>query len=367
MSVFTTQAQQSDDANYQAKLQLLQSTIAELKVELEKVKGSRNQLQTNLQSSEVDISQLVKKIERLKGDLASQKKHLAQLNNQRNELQQSQKQQQHIIIQHINAAHRLGQQSQLKLLLNQQHPAELARTLKYYQYFLDARSEKIDSYIQTISEINTLEPQITQQTKQIQSDKQDLEKQHLTLKQRQNDRRLALKEIQQSISSKDKELKKLVDDKKQLAMLIKQLSEAIANINLSGNDQPFAQRRGKMTLPSKGKVSHRFGSPRIAGRLNWEGVIITAPEGTPVKAVHHGRVVFADYMRGHGLLLIIDHGDSFMSLYANNQILMRDVGDWISSNEEIGRVGTTGGQTLAGLYFEIRHNGKPVDPNIWCK
>ena len=141
--------------------------------------------------------------------------------------------------------------------------------------------------------------------------------------------------------------------------------EAIINLNLSGDGQPFANRRGKMTLPVKGKLKHTYGSQRIAGKLTWDGIVITAQEGTPVTAVHHGRVIFSDYMRSHGLLLIIDHGDGYMSLYANNQTLSKDLGDWVGSGDVIARLGSTGGQSYPGLYFEIRHQGQPVNPRHW--
>lgn len=365
LSIGHAQAQPTDDEAYQTKLKMLQSAIAELRSELENVKDSKDQLQVNLQNSEVDISELIKKIERLKGDLASQKKHLAQLKTQRNELQKSRKQQQNIIIQHINAAHRLGQQSQIKLLLNQQNPAEIARTLKYYQYFLDARSDKVDDYIDTITEIDRIEPEIIQRTSRLEANKRNLEQQHLALNQRQVERHNVLKKLKQRITSTDKQLKKLNQDKQQLETLIKQLAEAITNLNLSGDGQPFAKRRGKMTPPTKGKLKHTYGSQRIAGKLTWDGIVITAQEGAPVTAVHHGRVIFSDYMRSHGLLLIIDHGDDYMSLYANNQTLSKDVGDWVGSGDAIARVGSTGGQSHSGLYFEIRHQGRPVNPSRW--
>lgn len=365
LSIGHAQAQPTDDEAYQTKLKMLQSAIAELRSELENVKDSKDQLQVNLQNSEVDISELIKKIERLKGDLASQKKHLAQLKTQRSELQQSRKQQQNIIIQHINAAHRLGQQSQIKLLLNQQNPAEIARTLKYYQYFLDARSDKVDDYIDTITEIDRIEPEIIQRTSRLEANKRNLEQQHLALNQRQVERHNVLKKLKQRITSTDKQLKKLNQDKQQLETLIKQLAEAITNLNLSGDGQPFAKRRGKMTPPAKGKLKHTYGSQRIAGKLTWDGIVITAQEGAPVTAVHHGRVIFSDYMRSHGLLLIIDHGDDYMSLYANNQTLSKDVGDWVGSGDAIARVGSTGGQSHSGLYFEIRHQGRPVNPSRW--
>jgi septal ring factor EnvC (AmiA/AmiB activator) len=360
-------AAQTDEEQYQAKLSELQATIKELKTELEKVKSSRDNLENNLQGTEVNIGKLHQKIERLKGELASQKKQLTQLKHQRSELQQQQKQQQHHIAEHINAAHRLGQQSQLKLLLNQQHPDQVARTLKYYEYFLEARSEKIDAYLAVISELDTIEPRIQAKTEQLENSKRKLESQHQQLRLRQKDRLETLSKLKQSISNKDQQLKKLARDKQQLEKLLEEVTAAIANLNLSSDGEPFAKRKGKMKLPTKGKITNRFGGTRQAGKLTWEGLEIKASAGSSVNAIHHGRVVFSDYLRGHGLLIIVDHGDSYMSLYANNQTLLKDIGDWVSSGEEIARVGNSGGKASNGLYFEIRRQGKPVNPTLWCR
>ncbi|GAA5315800.1 MAG: murein hydrolase activator EnvC [Candidatus Pelagadaptatus aseana] len=355
------------EAEYQAKLNELQATIKELKTELEKVKSSRDNLENNLQGTEVNIGELHKKIERLKGELASQKKQLTQLKHQRSELQQQQQQQQQRIAEHINAAHRLGQQSQLKLLLNQQHPDQVARTLKYYEYFLEARSEKIDAYLAVISELDTLEPKIQAKTRQLEQSKRSLEGQHQQLRNQQQERLGTLTKLKQSIASKDQQLKKLDRDKRQLQQLLEEVTAAIANLNLSSDGEPFAKRKGKMKLPARGKIANRYGSHRLSGKLKWEGLEIKASEGSSVSAIHHGRVVFSDYLRGHGLLIIIDHGDDYMSLYANNQTLLKDIGDWVSSGEEIAKVGNSGGKGSSGLYFEIRLQGKPVNPNLWCK
>ncbi len=363
---FSAQAQQTTDADYQAKLEELQATIAQLKTELTKVKSNRDALQNDLQTSEVDISELVKKIDRLKGDLASQKKQLAQLNNQRTELRQQRKSQQQAIAQQVNAAYRLGRQSQLKLVLNQQQPDQIARMLKYYDYFIDARADRIETYLDTIAELNRVEPAIETKTTQLQRSRDSLEQRFSQLNQSQIERQRTLKKLNAAIANKDQQLKQKAEDRARLEKLLAEVTQALANLALPGDSQPFAQKRGKLTWPTRGKMLQRYGSTR-AGKLRWEGVLIGAPSGREVEAVHHGRVVFADYLRGHGLLIIVDHGNGYMSLYAHNQSLLKETGDWVSSGDVIAQVGNSGGQTQAGLYFEIRHQGKPVNPARWCK
>lgn len=367
LMTLSVNAQQSTDEDYQAKLQQLQSAIEQLKGELSQVKSSRDSLQNDLQGSEVDIGKLLKKIDKLKGELASQKKQLTQLNLRQVELQAAKKDQQKHIAQHINAAYRLGQQSQIKLLLNQQQPDAVARMGKYYEYFLDARADKIDTYLDTIAELDAIKPKIEQRTQALKNNQASLRQRHQQLLHKQDQREEALAKLSQSIQRKDDQLKQMAQDKQRLETLLREVSAAIANLELPDNSEPFQQRRGKMKLPARGKLLKTFGNAKVAGKLTWEGILIGAKAGTSVEAIHHGRVVFSDYLRGHGLLVIVDHGDGYMSLYAHNQSLLKETGDWVSSGETISRVGNTGGQTQAGLYFEIRHQGKPTDPIRWCR
>ncbi|GAB3112709.1 peptidoglycan DD-metalloendopeptidase family protein [Aestuariicella hydrocarbonica] len=358
---------QTQDEDYQAKLQELQKAIGELKSELNQVKSTRDQLQNDLQTSEVDIGALVNKIDRLKGELASQKKQLAQLNLKQAELQVARHEQQKHIAQHINAAYRLGKQSHIKLLLNQEEPDSLARMAKYYEYFLDARADKIDTYLDTIAELDAIKPEIESRTRTLEDSQRQLQQRHQQLSSKQHERQQTLARLSQSIQRKDQQLQQMAQNKQRLEKLLAEVSAAIANLQLPGDGQPFQKRRGKMAMPAQGKLLKTFGSTKLAGKLKWEGVLIGAKAGTDVKAIHHGRVVFADYLRGQGLLVIVDHGDGYMSLYAHNQALLTETGDWINSGETIARVGNTGGQQQVGLYFEVRHNGKPTNPAHWCR
>jgi septal ring factor EnvC (AmiA/AmiB activator) len=132
-------------------------------------------------------------------------------------------------------------------------------------------------------------------------------------------------------------------------------------------EEPFASRKGELAWPAKGRIGARFGSARGVGRLYWDGVLIEAPEGGEVRSVHYGRVAFADWLRGFGLLLIIDHGDGYMTLYGYNQSLFKETGEWVEAGEVIAQVGRSGGRSTSGVYFGIRHNGEPIDPKKWCK
>ena len=149
--------------------------------------------------------------------------------------------------------------------------------------------------------------------------------------------------------------------------LLQAIEEAVVNLQVPENYQAFKSAKGKMPWPVSGKPSNRFGKSRNEGKMRWQGITIPAKEGTTVKAIHHGRVVYSDWLRGSGLLLIIDHGDGYMSLYAHNQSLLREVGEWVSAGTPISTVGDSGGLDRAALYFEIRHQGKPTNPASWCR
>ena len=357
----------ADSLEDQQKLEELKSTIQKLQTELKKVKNNRDGLQQDLEKSETEIGDLLKNIERIKKDLSQQKDQLSQLYLERDSLKKHKRGQQHHIAQQVEAAYRLGQQSNIKLLLNQQSPERVSRMMTYYNYFLDARAEKIDTYIDTIAELDLIEPKIAQKTQNLQQNRKKLQQRHRSLLSRQSDRKHTLATLNNSIASKDQQLKNMAADRARLQKLLDQVSDAIASLSAPDGGIAFSARRGKLPWPTQGHIRHNYGSYREGTRLKWSGLVISARAGRDVKAVHGGRVVFSDYLRGHGLLTIIDHGHGYMSLYAHNQSLYRETGDWVESGELLASVGNSGGREHPGLYFEIRKNGKPTNPKRWLK
>ena len=180
----------------------------------------------------------------------------------------------------------------------------------------------------------------------------------------QQQRKKALAALSASLKTDRQRLNKMTRERKDLEQLLSAVEEAINDIKVPNDYRPFAQRKGKLAWPLKGRIRAGFGNPR-SGSLRWEGWLIQANSGTPVKAVHHGRVVFADYLRGFGLLSIIDHGDDYMTLYAHNRDLLKEVGDWVLPGEVLAYAGNSGGREESALYFEIRRKGKPHDPKVW--
>lgn len=359
-------AQEVSEAEYQAKLKDLQRNIKELQKELNTVKGSRDELLLDLKDNETDIGELLEKIDDIKQQLKSEEQTLNELKQKRELLAGEQSSQKKHIAQQVRAAYQLGGQSNLKLLLNQDKPETVSRLLKYHDYFLAAHSEKIADYVDNIKQLNEIEPQIVGNTQALQGSRAGLQNRYEQLKSKQNERQQMLARLNATIKNKDQELQTLARDRQHIEKLMEEIVATVGSQAVFNGDAPFSELRGKLPWPASGQIAHRFGSERIAGKMKWNGVVIRADEGAPVKAIHHGRVVFADYLRGHGLLIIVDHGDSYMSLYAHNQNLKKSVGSLVAAGEVIAQVGSSGGRSQTGLYFEIRQNGQPTNPNSWC-
>jgi septal ring factor EnvC (AmiA/AmiB activator) len=216
--------------------------------------------------------------------------------------------------------------------------------------------------------LEKVKSRIAAETKQLEklrnrrlSEKEALEEKH-------RQRGTLVAKIGVELKDKDQRLQVMLKDEKELARLLGVLAEALQDIPAeSGESQHFASLKGKLKWPTKGKLTEQFGSKRRVANLRWQGVMIKAKEGAKVRAVSHGRVAFADWLRGYGLLIIIDHGDGYMSLYGHNQSLYKETGDWVEAGDAIAIVGESGGQQKTALYFEIRHLGKPIDPEKWCR
>ncbi|MGD8175874.1 murein hydrolase activator EnvC family protein [Marinimicrobium sp. ARAG 43.8] len=354
-----------EQAEYEARMQQLQRNIEQLQTELKKTQGSRDKLKDQLEESESDIGELLKRIQNLESEMKQQDNDLQSLRQRRQELDQSRQAQQTAVAEQVRSAYQLGRQSQLKLLLNQESPQRVSRLLRYHDYWLEARTDLIHQYLDTLAELDDIEPRIVQKTTELASSRDQLKQQHNRLSSRQSERRETLAALNQRIRSTDQELNDLQKDRERLQALLDEMVAAVADLEMPGGDVPFSQSKGQLPWPASGKLRYRFGSTQLHGQITRQGIVISASEGTPVLAVHHGRVVFSDYFRGHGLLLIVDHGEGYMTLYAHNQALYKETGEWVAPGETIASVGSTGGQTEAGLYFELRYRGKPTNPAPW--
>ncbi|WP_160152113.1 murein hydrolase activator EnvC [Microbulbifer sp. ALW1] len=357
---------QAADEEQQARLAEIKQRIESLQQELNQVKGERDQLLKDLESNEKDISELIQRIDKIKADMQSRGEKLQELKREEKQLEESRRSMQRRVEQEVAAAYRLGRQEQIKLLLNQQDPQHIARQLRYHDYFLQQRSRVIDDYVSTLDQLSTVSSGIQREQDTLASERDQLEQKRRALTSAQQNRQRTLDRLAKQLASKSGELDQLHSDRSRLQRLVDEVGRAIATLINPSDQTPFAKQRGRMQWPAQGRRANAFGQRRANG-ITWTGVTIRANEGQPVEAIHRGRVVFADYLRGQGMLIILEHGDGYMSLYGHNQSLTRAIGEWVERGDTIAKVGNTGGLSQSGLYFEIRRNGKPQDPTAWCR
>jgi murein hydrolase activator len=359
-------------ADNKSDMSKLQKDIADLQKELKKVQGVRSNVQQDLKTNETQLTGLQKKVRKIQEEINQENTQLNNLHQERDNLQKAKDKQQRQASEQIKAAYELGQQPQFKVFLNQESPERISRMMKYHHYFMAAHAEKMKNYLDTIAQLSALEPQIAERTAALNSVKQQLDGQRDQLSHVQQQGKQALAKINTTISAKDHALQELQEDRRELQKLLQRVASASARtaaapryVPLPNAGEKFSSRKGLLPWPAQGSIGHRFGGTQIEGQLQWNGILINANVGQEVVAVHYGRVVFADYFRGQGLLLIVDHGEGFLTLYARNQHLLKKAGDPVKAGEMIANVGSSGGQNESGLYFEIRHLGKAIDPAMW--
>lgn len=390
-------------AETQQQLDAAQKDVAELKKLLEAIQKEKSGVQGELKKTESEMGQLEKQVKGLQQELNKSNEELKRLDTEKKKLQQSRLEQQRLIGIQARAAYQGGQQEYLKLLLNQQNPEKFSRTLTYYDYLSQARLEQLATFNETLRQLANVEQDIATQQNQLNEQKSALDGRREQLAEARKERQLALAKLNKDLSARDQKLKARQQEQAQLgnvlktieATLARQAREAAEARKLAlaaeqarakgdkagpGADGPlvsssgatyggnFASARGKLPWPVNGRLTARFGTARGGDeRTKWDGVLISAGAGSQVHAVHGGRVVFADWLRGAGLLVILDHGNGYLSLYGHNQSLLKDAGQIVKAGEAIATVGTSGGQNTPALYFAIRQQGRPSDPAQWCR
>ena len=262
----------------------------------------------------------------------------------------------------------MGKQEYIKLLLNQQNPSDVARMVMYYQYFNNSRLQHMKQIDTGIEELKTVKKEISGKSIRLQELKEEISEERKILETSRQQRKDLVAHLTSKLKSKDQVLQSLLRDEQHLKRLLNQLEDELGDVNLDlGDVKKFVSLRGKLPWPTRGKVSARFGSSRQTGNLKWKGIVIQTQPGDTIQAIAYGRVIFADWLRGFGMLIIVDHGQGYMSLYGHNQQLHKNLGDWVQPGEVIASAGNSGGQNISSLYFEIRHNGVPQNPAKWCR
>ncbi len=361
--MFSSYAATSDLKTKTKQLQQVNTQITNLQQVLSSAKDKRRTLLNELKHTEVYIGQLANQLNTITQQLTVQQNELKQLQEQAKQQQLQLNQQQQLLAQQVRANYQLGKYQYVKILLNQEDPSALSRLLTYFQYVSRARIKVIGKINQTLSALLDSKQKIVVLTEKLQTLLKQQQSQQQQLMTQQNYRQKVLSQLTSSIDTKDKKLTVLTNNKHRLEQLINQLKQSAWQAQPT---QAFAAMKHKLPWPTAGRPQNIFGQQIDNSTLTYNGVLIKAPSGQAIKAIYPGKVVFANWLRGFGLLLIIEHGQGFMTLYAHNNSLYKKTGDWVKSGDLIATVGDSGGNDQNGLYFEIRRNGKPLNPMAWC-
>ena len=350
----------------ESRLNALKAEISDLQKDLERARTTLSDEQTALKAADLEIQKSALQLRALESTRQGHERELSVLHNERRSYLDSIEERRDILAAQIMAAYRLGRESRLKLVLNQDSPALLSRTLAYYDYFSRSQAMQITELRQVLKTLDEMQVKINLELSALDDIQKSQQKVLDEMTQQRDQRKTVIDGLSSQIDNDETRLTELQRDRQDLEKLLERLSNALADIPTDiAQQNGLLGLKGDIPMPVKGRVRRAYGQPRTAG-LSWQGWLINAEIGSDVKTIAYGRVAYSDWLRGYGLLMIIDHGDGFLSLYANNESLLREVGDWVEPGSKISTVGTSP-LNGDGLYFEIRKDGKVLDPAAWLK
>ncbi|CAA9891269.1 Peptidase M23 [Candidatus Methylobacter favarea] len=358
----------------------VQSNINAVQQDMQRIQLEQKTLNIQLAEIEKSYGKTAALLKKLKQQIERQRLKLTHIGQEGHALQNQIANQREELAGQIKAAYAMGQKEKLKLLLNQRDPALASRMMIYYKYLNSARLAKLIDIEESLKHLSRLDKQKQDESRFLEQTLQQKEAEQSILDKAKFQRQELLTHLNKDLYATEQQLRQLNESETRLKSLIASLQLTPDNSELTvkqenelsplKNDESwqredFPQLKGKLPWPVSGKLAKKFGSARAEG--NWDGVLIDALEGTEIHAVTTGEVVYAEWLRGYGMLMIIDHGKGYMTLYAFNQSLYKQVGEKVEAGEIIASVGQSGGRSQPGLYFGIRKQGKPVDPLEWCR
>src|SRR6056297_3254994 len=331
-------AQTPNSEDVQAELEALKQNIVSISQRLEAERAKRKSEQAALARTEQALARIALDLRTTRADLVRARDRQRELEAQAEALEAAVEARRRALAEQLQIAYRVGRQSRLKALLNQEDPAEISRVLALHGYLGRARLDAIAALNEELARLQA----VREEQQQVAARLQSLAERQAAAKAGQDE---ALARRQAALD---------------------ELASALADIPPETAIEPFSALRGRLPMPVDATVRAAFSDAR-SGNVNWQGWLIEAAVGTPVEAVAYGRVAYADWLRGYGMMLIVDHGDGFMTLYGQNQSLIAEVGDWVAPGDIVALAGNTGGNSAPGLYFQFRRDGQPVDPAGWVK
>jgi septal ring factor EnvC (AmiA/AmiB activator) len=345
------------------QIRQLELRIKQLKAQMYNARSQYGRLQQKLKQKEEQIGGIANRIHTLQNALINKQKTLYKLKKQEDQIQIKLEAKRKVLAKQITAAYVMGRQDYLKLWLNQEDVFSVGRMLTYYEYLNRTKTNQIKKIKISLENLTTLEDTIKLKKADINNviNTQIKKKQALIFNYQQ--RKKILAQLANTLENQSTELKRLKENKRHLETLLSTLDKVPKTDDLPGQIN-LARLKGKLAPPVKGRILKRFGDKLVAG-LKWQGMLIAAPLGNKIRVIAPGQIIFAQWFRNFGLLIIIDHGQSYMSLYAHNQSVYVKMGDWVQAHDIIATVGNSGGNKISALYFEIRYQAKPQAPRYW--
>lgn len=384
-------------ADKKTELESLRERLQQLQQEYLATRESRAEAVDALKQSERAISETVASLRKLEGEQRTTQGELKSVSEESTQTHANIQERQMRLGEMLKQAYMRGGGDAMKLMLNGQNPSQAARDLHYLSYLTRAQAKLIDALRSDLSRLAELKQSAQEKDRALAEIKKAQLQQRESLLKERNNRQTVLTKLAGQISAQRKEIATLKRDEQRLSDLITRLAKQaikpkpqpakpsrrlpadkpdVDGKPVGVNDQipeyradgtPFSRLKGALRLPVRGELMNRFGAPREGGGLSWKGLFIRASQGTEVRAVAQGSIAFADWLRGFGNLIIVDHGEGFMSLYSNNESLYKRTGEQVKAGEAIASVGNSGGQEDTGVYFELRHQSRPINPAAWIK
>lgn len=353
-------------ADSEQQLKALRARLERLQTELNETRGRRDAVREELRILESRIGAARRTLRALDARIATYGRELKELRARQRSEQRLLTRERAALARQLRAAHAMGEAEPVKLVLNQDEPARVTRVLTYYRLLNQARAERLTAVRAGLDRLQALDARLKAQTRELETARAEQERERQSFETAREQRGALLARLNREVRDRSQEIERLRADQQRLERLVGELKYALPPFAHPDPKARFASLKGRLPLPVAGRVLAGFGHEKGIGNLRWRGAFLAAREGQEVRAVHGGRVVYADWLRGFGLLLILEHGDGYMTLYGHNQSLYREVGEWVTAGQVIAAAGSTGDAPQAGVYFEIRHDGEPQDPLRWC-
>ncbi len=349
-----------------AQLSSLRTRIEAMTREISRDALERDRLSATLRAAEQSLGEAREQYDRTAIEIATRSSRRTALTQQRASEQQAIDAQRAALAGQLRAAYLIGRQEPLKLLLEARDPQNSARLFAYYGYFGRARAQQIAAIQQHVQQLDALDTQLAQQQQQLGELEAEQQQQLHRLEGLRDDRRRVLASLESQAQTREASLARLRTQQSDLERLLRRLNRSLPEVAPPDVSTAFGRLRGQLDWPVAGVLAAEFGQTRASG-IRWDGILVSTARDAPVRAITAGRVVYADWLPGLGLLAILDHGEGYLSLYAHNDRLFKSAGESVAAGEMIAAAGDTGGRPNPELYFEIRHNGRPLDPRPWFR